>query len=334
VLQSAIVRFQERLELETAEEQMAAELARQAKFAPPPAPPAFEEPPFLAAPPVQQKVEAHKAESAPAQTQRSAETASVPSNLPETPAAAEVVAYRDTETVDEAELAAVLKELEEVESRSVSPEEPVPVAEVAQPVVQQEVAQPVVQKEVAHPVVQEEVAHPVVQEEVAQPVVQEEVAQAVVQLDEVHHVDVVVESTPEPAYAARSYQADDDDDEIFSVTEKPGFSLPIPAIAGAVGLVIVIAVGGWFAMSGSKDPKPSPAQVEVIQEPAPVETAPATTDTIVSSQSEDPNAAAAVATEASQDPNAQKAAAKPKKVEPAKTPEKKKVTVDDLINDN
>jgi serine/threonine protein kinase len=60
VLQSAIVRFQERLELETAEEQMAAELARQAKFAPPPAPPAFEEPPFLAAPPVQQKVEAHK----------------------------------------------------------------------------------------------------------------------------------------------------------------------------------------------------------------------------------------------------------------------------------
>ncbi|HVQ55582.1 MAG TPA: hypothetical protein VMS29_02410, partial [Pyrinomonadaceae bacterium] len=80
---------------------------------------------------------------------------------------------------------------------------------------------------------------------------------------------------------------------------------------------------------------PSPTQVEVIQEPAPVEAAPVTTDSIVSSQSEDPNAAAAVATDTSHDPNAQKgAAAKPKKVEPAKTPEKKKVTVDDLINDN
>ena len=284
VLQSAIARVEDRVEQEAAEQQQAAELARQAKFAPPPPPPKFEEPPIVA-PRVENKVEARPFEPAPVK----AEQPAPPAPVLDLPAAAEVVAYRETEAVDENELAAVLKELEEAESKKVPQAESAPVAEVAKPVAQQ---------------------------------------------DEVQIVDAVVDATPQQTAAATSVQAEDDDDEIFSVSEKPAFSLPIPAIAGAVGLIVVIAIGGWVAMSGSSsDAKPSPAQVEV-QEPAPVEAAPAT-DPIVSSQSEDANATAAVATDTSQDPNAQKAAAKPKKAEPAKTPEKKKaVTVDDLINDN
>ena len=39
---------------------------------------------------------------------------------------------------------------------------------------------------------------------------------------------------------------------------RAGFSLPLPAIAGAIGLVVVIAIGGWFAMSGSSEPPREP----------------------------------------------------------------------------
>ena len=315
VLQSAIARVEEREEREAAEQQEAAEALRQAKFGPPPAPPVFEEPPVVPAPvfeakfetpaPEQPRVEAKFETPAPEQprveVEQTTEVSAPAANFLDLPAAAEVLAYREHEAVDEDELSAVLKELEEAESKSSVKEEHTPLAAPAPPVV--------------------------------------EPAPPVVDHAEVEHVDAVVDSDPVPAFATSAYQSEDDeddeDDAIFSVTEKPGFSLPVPAIAGAVGLVIVIAVGAWFTMSGSSgDAKPSPAQVEV---PAPVEPAGATTDPIVSSQSEDPNANAAVATETSADQaGVQKGPTpKAKKNEPAKTPEKKKaVTVDDLINDN
>jgi len=151
--------------------------------------------------------------------------------------------------------------------------------------------------------------------------------------DDITVIDSPVDLAPE---ASDSYSsAADDDEDIFSMPpERSGSSLPMPAIAGAVGLVLVIAVGGWFAMSGGKSPQQPPATVQVA-EPAPVEQAP-TTDTIVSSQTE-----VDAASTSSQIPADEQAAtatrtaavAKPKKAEPAKT-EKKKVTVDDLINDN
>ena len=295
VLQSAIARVEEREEQEEADRRA----AQQAKFAAPPAPPRFEEPPVVSAPPKVDVVPNH----APA-TVRSETPAPEPEQLEpeqpvevvpgpvdevvEIPAAAEVVAYRDTEAVDEEELAAVLEELEQAESR-IAPD-------AAPALVAAEVSKPVVHAEEAAP------------------------AEAFVEQ---------VPATPSSKYHV------DDDEPIFSVEEKSGFSLPMPAIAGAVGLVIVIAVGGWFAMSGSSgEPKPGATETQAVQ--APVEPAPASSDPIVSSQSEDSNANLAVANETAADPSAaQKAqAAKAKKAEPAKTPEKKKVTVDDLINDN
>jgi serine/threonine-protein kinase len=185
------------------------------------------------------------------------------------PAAAEVVAYRDSSaSVEEDELAAVLRELEEAEN-SAQPSRP-------------------------------------------------------------------IETNRAENVAPVSVEAEDDDGDIFSVPEKSGFSIPMPAIAGAIGLVIV-AVIGWFAMSGSseqpKQPEPQPVQ---IAQPAPVEEAPVSTDPAASTPSDSNTAAAEPAAAASDQTAAQKAAAaaKAKKEANKPAPEKKKVTVDDLINDN
>ena len=129
------------------------------------------------------------------------------------------------------------------------------------------------------------------------------------------------------------------DSDIFSDPAKSRSSLPIPAMAGAVVLVIVVAVAGWFALSGSSEPpKPQPVVQQPVQESEPVQsvessTAP-TNDASASTPSESETAPPADSSESSTQA-APKAAptAKPKKAEKSAT-EKKKVTVDDLINDN
>lgn len=198
-------------------------------------------------------------------------------NLLEIPvAAAEVVAYRDTVDVQEDELAAVLRELEEAEEGG---------AESTRPRSEEE---------------------------------------------DVLVIDSPVDLAPQ---ARSSYEVNDDED-IFTIPEKSGSSLPLPAIAGAIGLVVVLAIGGWFMMSGSSEaPKPEAVPVVQVAQPTPAETNTAA-DTIVSSPSEvnsatvgTPVDAAAAAKNAS--------APKPKKAEtPKPQADKKKVTVDDLINDN
>ena len=200
-------------------------------------------------------------------------------------AAAEVTAYRDTTTVEEDELAAVLRELEEADARqSATPAEASANAKVAE--------------------------------------------------DDILVIDSPVDLAPQPT---ESNLIDDEPNDIFSIPEKTGFSLPMPAIAGAIGLLVVLAIGGWFVMSGSSEPpKPEPLPAVQVEQPSPVETSTAS-DTIVSSQSETNSAAAT--SEGSVDPHdvAAKTAPTPKakKPEAAKpTADKKKVTVDDLINDN
>ncbi len=130
---------------------------------------------------------------------------------------------------------------------------------------------------------------------------------------------------------------EDDDEDIISVPEKSGFSLPVPAIAGAVALIVVIAIGGWFAMSGSSEPEKSTVQpVQVNQPPAESNTV---AEPIVVSTQPDPEAVPS----SGEAMNEQAVAVaktgpspKPKKAEPAKPrgEKKKAVTVDDLINDN
>ena len=332
VLQSAVARVSEREEADQRGQEEAAEIVLRSVQAkqeapkpvvesvrppvvetprvdttPPPPPPTFVEP--KPAPAVEQKVApVIEQKPAPVVEQRAApvveervspvieEKAAQPTpTRTETPlpAAAEVMAYRDNETVDEDELAAVLKELEEAESTTTTEPAAVPVETFEKPVI-------------------------------------EDAAPDEVPDVEVQHFDTVVDQAP--ASYEFTATADDDDSNIFSA-EKPSFSLPIPAVAGAVVLVLVLAVGGWFVMSGSSEkPKPA-AQTEVVV-PAPVDQAPveqvATTEPTGTE-----NAPAVDATQGQEQPGAVKASASPKakKTDPAKT-EKKKVTVDDLINDN
>lgn len=140
-----------------------------------------------------------------------------------------------------------------------------------------------------------------------------------------------VDMMPAKATLASSYSSEET--ELFA--EKPGFALPLPAIAGAIGLVIVLGFVGWFAMSGSSEP-PAPAPVvEVTQPQSQAPEANISTDVITSTQSQDDANTAATG---SQEAVASKSTPtpKPKKAEPAKTDAKSKkaVTVDDLINDN
>ncbi|MEP6705824.1 MAG: hypothetical protein ABJB34_13540, partial [Acidobacteriota bacterium] len=130
-------------------------------------------------------------------------------------------------------------------------------------------------------------------------------------------------------------QSQENEEDIFTVPEKTGFSMGMPAIAGAAAtLVVFIAVGAWFAMSGSSGTvKPEPAPAVQVTQPAPVSETPPT-DTIASSQSETnstvagpPNERALVSSKPSPTP-------KPKKEIAKAASDKKKVTVDDLINDN
>ena len=231
----------------------------------------------------EQRLQAEQAAEADRQRREKEEAARAAATPPKVPednlleipvAAAEVVAYRDN--VEEDELAAVLRELEEAEAGGA------------------------------------ESAHTKSVEE------------------DVLVIDSPVDLAPQPLSSHEST----DDDDIFTIPAKSGSSLPIPAIAGAIGLVVVLAIGGWFMMSGSSEP-PKAEAVPVVQvaQPAPAETN-TVPDTIVSSQSETNSATAETPVDsAAATKNA--AASKPKKVETAKPQaDKKKVTVDDLINDN
>ena len=153
----------------------------------------------------------------------------------------------------------------------------------------------------------------------------------------------VVEILPEPVFA---YHTDDDDD-VFSSVEAPRSGLPIPMMAGAVVLVLAIAVGAWFMMSGGSPEKP--AEPVAVQ---PVDVQPAVEQPAPQAEVPVQNSAAVPTEDLSQQPvvsdgqpeadrtTANPAAGKPKKVAPVPTPtkapaeKKKAVTVDDLINDN
>ncbi len=217
-------------------------------------------------------------------------------DLLEIPAGAEVVAYRESDMVDEDELAAVLKELAEAETA----------ADERDHVESFHSSEP----------------------------------PATVDSETVQVFDAPVDLAPERAETSSSAIYEDDDADIFTTPQKSGFSLPMPAIAGIAALVVVIAVGAWFVMSGSaEEPKPAAVQAVQVSQPAPATPEPlidAAQDPITSTTTQPEPASSTVEVQSGQ-PVAAKAAAtpaKPKKAEAAKTEKKKAVTVDDLINDN
>jgi hypothetical protein len=138
------------------------------------------------------------------------------------------------------------------------------------------------------------------------------------------------------------------DNEYEPTTDVSRSGLPLPMIAAAVAVLLIVAIGGWMFLGGSSAPVPqetAPAPVQNVVAPPTSETqqAPAaTTETpdaaapspqstdeqAPETQSEEPAASAKPAAKPAQKP------AKPA-ADPAKTPAAKKpVTVDDLINDN
>lgn len=159
----------------------------------------------------------------------------------------------------------------------------------------------------------------------------------------------VVEFEDEPGTEDTSFA---DSETYYDEPEKKG--LPIPMIAGAVAVVLLLVVGGWIFLGGSAQPQqaeqPTQTQAEAPQQiqqqsevPAAVpvaEPSPAQPESsfAADSNTQTPTQVAATETETSARSAVKTAAtpAKPKAgTEPAKTPAPKKaVTVDDLISDN
>ncbi|MDM7923746.1 MAG: protein kinase [Pyrinomonadaceae bacterium] len=140
---------------------------------------------------------------------------------------------------------------------------------------------------------------------------------------------------------------EEDDAEPFSYGTESRSSLSMAAIGGGLALVVVIAVGIWFALSsGSATPEPVSTQPAVQQgavpeQPAAVDPAPVAQDQAVApeQQAVDESTAQPAAQDPAQTAAAKKAqptaAAKRSAADAPKAPEKKKaLTVDDLINDN
>ena len=321
VLKTAIARVEERAAEETREQQEAAEIIQrtaQSKIA---APPAVDHEAAAAEKRRQDEMLQRQLREAEQQRvlaeQKAAEAerlrreeekaaAAVPpipeENLLEIPAAPEVVAYRENPVVDETELAAVLEELEkaELELQADHVEKVVATAE------------PLAVADADNEDADDEL------EDVPEPVqVYEE------------PIDLAPQSEPDPAASTH--------EGLFAETEQPRSSMPVPMIAGAIGLVLVIAVGGWFALSGSSEPVTPVAQPPVVhvEQPAQPETSP--TAEVITSTEPQPDTVAATEADLTQQAAAPKAApaAKPKKTDAKPGAEKKKaVTVDDLINDN
>lgn len=124
---------------------------------------------------------------------------------------------------------------------------------------------------------------------------------------------------------------------------------PIPAFAVAAGVMLVIAFGGWYFLNPSPQPATTPTETEVVAPPtsqpgepvktsyqadsqattlpkADLETLPTTSPVEITSETERPR----IATSSPTQPKPKKQPLTPPKGQPQKKP----VTVDDLINDN
>ena len=132
--------------------------------------------------------------------------------------------------------------------------------------------------------------------------------------------------------------------------EEAGSGSKMPMIVGAFVVLVLAAVGGWVFLGSSSTPSPQQATppsattttapaapAPATEQPAPTEPqtqAPAQQAAVTEEQPSDSQPAAAEPSQARTPAKPIPAKAARTAAEPAKTPEKKKVTVDDLINDN
>lgn len=155
-----------------------------------------------------------------------------------------------------------------------------------------------------------------------------------------------VETAPAAAIETASTVSIDDDEPTFSFeSTSRSSSLPIPAIAGGAVLVLLIAFGGWFALSSRSDSQrpAEPVQTQMSAQPGQPETQvqpdPAAEQAIVpatdTSEVQPADAAPADPDQAQTRKPAPAVPAKKPATDASKQPQKKKaLTVEDLINDN
>ncbi|HLA95173.1 MAG TPA: protein kinase [Pyrinomonadaceae bacterium] len=157
---------------------------------------------------------------------------------------------------------------------------------------------------------------------------------------------VFVEEASEPETISSVY---DSDEVEYAVPARSG--LPIPMIAGAAAVLLILAIGGWMFLGSSPSEPQIPVPTTASQQPPATEpetSLPAASeepavqnafvpDSNSNTQVENTTAAVPEPTTATDKPAVKATPAKTPKpaADPAKTPAPKKaVTVDDLINDN
>jgi serine/threonine protein kinase len=144
----------------------------------------------------------------------------------------------------------------------------------------------------------------------------------------------VSEQPSQKSAEVRAFSQESADLDFNLHTASPSSNMKF-IVAGAGGLIVLVAILGWFFMGGSSNQPPQKAEVPAQQTSEPVQ-APVSTfseaNTSTPTTEEVPQISESVTVDGHTD--SQAAAKKKATPTPAKTPEKKKVTVDDLINDN
>lgn len=145
-----------------------------------------------------------------------------------------------------------------------------------------------------------------------------------------------VDVSEQPASQSKEVRAfsQDTDDLDFNLHTAPSSNMKY-IVAGAGGLILLVAVIGWFLIGGSSSPAPQKAEAPIQQNTEQVQ-APVSTYSEANTAAPTTDAAPQISESVTVDGHTDTQAAAKKKATPtpAKAPEKKKVTVDDLINDN
>ncbi len=144
----------------------------------------------------------------------------------------------------------------------------------------------------------------------------------------------------EPPPAAPNPDRSDNDYDVDLYPAPAASTFPIAIVGGGAALLLMVVVGIWFMMSGSSS-SDQQATTPAAQQPAPAQQQPAEQAFTAPSNTTDANtqqaADAAIVTDETAKPDAAvRTAAAERKPQPQAAkpaPEKKKVTVDDLIND-
>jgi serine/threonine protein kinase len=151
-----------------------------------------------------------------------------------------------------------------------------------------------------------------------------------------------VEVSEQPSREPSNTKASADSHEELDFNIGAGSSSNMKFIAAAAGgLIVVVAILGWVFMGGSTPAEPPKAQIPAVQQQdtrQAQETAPVSAYTDQSTEQSNTVQGSAdiqsMATESNTAPTETRPAGKKPTPTPGKTAPKKKVTVDDLINDN